>query len=287
MEFSQTELKTISELGKGNTAIAGLAKALQISKSQAYRVIRKLAEKGILTLSRRTLLLEQKTHVNLLLKLLAKAANLSEPLSGTGLCVYTALLQPKKLSELIRETGLHKTTILKKIRQGKKMSLLLTENKRYRINEKIWPDAKETLEEIKKYEQSIDARIPVNSTIYHKNSKELVFSNKQEQNAEKTAFSAYEKYGIKLLLTTNYYCLPKRMLTLKQVFQHSLFVAEKEPDTRHLLFVSLFYLKHKKELSAIKHPILENIGKVLSGQKVTGYPTLAEIKDKMGVYSIK
>ena len=114
-----------------------------------------------------------KTHVNLLLKLLSKTANLSSPLSGTGLQIYLAILEPKTIKEVEKETGLHKTTILKKINQGRKMSLLLIENKKYRINEKIWPDAKDCFIELKKYEDSVDTRIPVNSIIYFKNAGRL------------------------------------------------------------------------------------------------------------------
>src|SRR3989344_7439686 len=143
---------------------------------------------------------EMKTHINMLLTLLSKAANLSRPLSATGLQIYLALLEPKTIKEMEKETGFHKTTILKKINQGRKMSLLLIENKKYLINEKIWPDAKDCFIELKKYEDSVDTRIPVNSIIYFKNAEEIVFSNKEIIDAEKTAFSAYNQYSIKLLL---------------------------------------------------------------------------------------
>lgn len=287
MIFSITELKVISELGKGNEKISEIAKALKISLSQIYRVAQKLSHKGILSLSEGALLPKMKTHVNLLLKLLSKAANLSAPLSGTGLQIYLTLLEPKTIKEIEKETGLHKTTVLKKIKQGRKMSLLLIENKAYRINEKIWPDAKECLIELQKYENSIDPRVPVNSVIYFKNTEEIIFSNKENIYAEKTAFSAYNKFGIELLLITNYYCLPKRQLTKGEVFMHSLYVAEKSQDTRDLIFVALFLAKYKKELSGIKHRIVENLNKVFSGDHVPGYPLLAEIKDRAGIYNVE
>src|SRR3989338_4381220 len=155
---------------------------------------------------------EMKTHVNMLLTLLSKAADLSRPLSATGLQIYLALLEPKTIKEIEKETGLHKTTILKKIKQGRRMSLLLIENKKYRINDKVWPDVQEGLTEFKRYEDAIDPRVPVNSMIYYKNEDEIVFSNKGDIDAEKTAFSAYDQFGLKLLLITNYYYLPKRKL---------------------------------------------------------------------------
>ena len=287
MMFSKTELEMLSEVGKGTISISELAETLKISSSQIYRLAQNLQKKDILQYSKGVLNVAGKTYINMLLLLLSKAKNLSEPFSGTGLQIYSTLIEPKTVSEIEKETGLHKTTVLKKINQGRKMSLVLKEQKKYRINEKIWPDAKELLIEIRKFEDSIDERIPVGSVIYFKNEKEILFSTMMRVDAEKTAFSAYEKYGLGMLLVTKYYFLPKRNLTKKEVFRHSLFVAEKEPETRYLIMIALFYVKYKNELSRIKHKVMENILKVLSGETVLGYPALTEIRDRASVYSLK
>lgn len=286
MIFTQTELLVISELGQGNRRVSEIANALKISQSQVYRISQKLSDKGIVSLSEGTLQPEMRTHVTMLLNLLSRAPNLSVPLSGTGLRIYILLLEPKTTREIEKETGLHKTTVLQKIRQGRKMSLLLIENKTYRINEKVWPDAKECLTEIKRYDNSIDRRVPVSSVIYFKNEEEIVFSTKEDIDAEKTAFSAYEKFGIKLLLITNYYYLPKKHLTKEEVFRHSIYVAEKNQEIRYIIFVALFLAKYK-ELSRMKHHIIENLNKVFSGEKIPGYPSLAEIKDRADIYNIE
>lgn len=291
MSFSKSELDVIAELGNGNTSVADIAKALDISQSQIYRIAEKLSVKGILNRSGGVLVPEMKTHVNMLLKILAKAKRLAIPLSGTGLEIFMALTEPKTVKEVEMETNLHKTTVLKKINQGRKMSLLLIEGKTYRVNEKIWPDTKECLLELKKYEESVDKRVPVNSEIYFKNDEEIVFSNKEEIDAEKTAFSAFGDYGIKLLLTTNYYCLPRRKLSKENVFRHTLYVAQKSKEIRHLIFVALFYAKYKREIARIKHDmltqdILKNLDKIFEGGRISGYPTLQEIKDRAEVYDI-
>jgi len=277
----------LSELGKGNRIISKLAKALNISLSQTYRVAQKLSRKRMLILLKGTLQPEMKTHVNMLLTLLSKAADLSRPLSATGLQIYLALLEPKTIKEIEKETGLHKTTILKKIKQGRRMSLLLIENKKYRINDKVWPDVQEGLTEFKRYEDAIDPRVPVNSMIYYKNEDEIVFSNKGDIDAEKTAFSAYDQFGLKLLLITNYYYLPKRKLSRAKIFIHSLIVAEKSRDIRDLIFVALFLAKYKKELSKVNHLLVKNLNRVFSGEKIPGYPGLEEIKDRAKIYQIE
>ena len=287
MWFSKTELEVISQLGNGNKEVLEIAKALKISTSQIYRIAQKLNMKGILNLKESVLQPQMKTHLNILIKTLSDAANLSDPLSGTGLQIYLSLLEPKTIKEVEKETCLHKTTILKKINQGRKMSLLIIKDKTYRVNEKIWPNVREYLLELRKYEESIDTRVPVNSIIYYKNNDEIVFSIKEDFDAERTAFSAYEKYHIKLLPITNYYYLSKKHLTKEKVFMHSLYVAEKSKETRELIFIALFLAKYKKELSEIKHPIVENLKKILSGEIISGYPHLAEIKDRAIVYNIE
>ena len=286
MIFSKTELELLSEIGKGNRSITDLAEALQISLSQIYRISEKLHQKGILDCSKGVLHEEKKTHVSALIRLLTKARNLAEPLSGTGLQIYTAMSNSKTVAEVAEETKLHTTTILKKIRQGRKMSLLFKEKKMYRINEKIWPDAKECFREIQKYEESFDERVPVASTIYFKNEQEILFSTRDHVDAEKTAFSTYEQYGLGLLLVKKYYVLPKRHLSKREIFIHSLLVAEKEPETRYLIMLALFYLKYRRKLSGIQHPILDSLLKVLSGETIREYPTLKEIQDRTEVYTL-
>ena len=169
MRFSKTELQVISQLGNGNTPLPNLAKALHISPSQLYRIAQTLHQKGFLSLKEGVLQPERKTHVTLLLKILSEAVNLSTPLSGTGLQIYTSLLEPKTIKEVEAETGLHKTTVLKKINQGRKMSLVIIKDNTYHVNEKIWPAVRETLVELQKYEQLVDQRVPANSIIYWKN----------------------------------------------------------------------------------------------------------------------
>ncbi len=111
-------------------------------------------------------------------------------------------------------------------------------------------------------------------------------TSKEELDAVKTAFSAYQEYGIGLLNVTHFYYLPKKMLTKEDILKHSLYIAEKDMDTRYLIFIALFYAKYKKEFKT-KHPILINISTILVGGEVKGYPKYQEIKDRAEVYKIK
>jgi len=284
MKLSQTEILTIFEIGNGNNDPQDISRLLKISLSQAYRIIAKLKEKGIISES---VELEKKTYINSLFKLLLKSRYLATVLSGTGIQIFSKMINLKTANEIQIETKLHITTIFKKIRQARKISLIVSKNKKYCINEKIWPEIKEFLIEMNNHEKLLDTRIPVSSIIYSKKDNELLFSNRIVIDAKKTAFCAYEDYGIKIYNTTNYYFLPKRELTLKEVFLHSLIIAEKDHGIRNRIFLALFYLKHKKTFRSIRHPILDDIKQVLSGRKISGYPSISEIKEKAALYGIQ
>ena len=48
----------------------------------------------------------------------------------------------------------------------------------------------------------------------------------------------------------------------------------------------LFYLKYRRKLGLIKHPLLDKMKEILSGKQYVDYPTLAEIKEKAEIYDI-
>ncbi|MBU4502250.1 MAG: hypothetical protein KKA79_06645, partial [Nanoarchaeota archaeon] len=64
-------------------------------------------------------------------------------------------------------------------------------------------------------------------------------------------------------------------------------ITEKEKTIRHLTYATLFYAKFKKDLSSIKHPLLEKIKITLKGKKIPEYPKLEELKEKAEMYDIK
>ncbi|MCK5025153.1 MAG: hypothetical protein KAS15_01080 [Nanoarchaeota archaeon] len=286
MQLSKTEIRVLAEVAKGNNIIKTIAEALKKSNKQIYVTAKSLTEKGFIKLIKGTLKPKEALHITLFLQLLADIPNLAPVLSDSGIPIFIAFLKPMTIEEVSAETGFKKTMIYIKLQKAKKRSMIRKTGSTFKINAKMWLKLIDFLEELKKYEETIDARIPASSIIYYKNNKEIVFSSKEETNAVKTAFSAYQKYGIEILTITDYYYLPKKSLTKENVFFHSLYVTEKTQEIRHIIFVALFYLKFKKEFSRIRHPIIEKIGRVLVGEKIAMFPSLAEIKDRAEVYGI-
>ena len=288
MQLSQTELKVLEQVAYGNNRIEEIAQNLHRSSSQIYRAQQSLSEYGFLHLNNSNLEPEKSIYTSLILNLLSRYPNLIELFSDSGLKILMSILKPKSISEIMKETNLKRSTIYKKIRMGQNISAITMDNKhKFIINEKIWPNLKEYLEENRRREEKIDNRTPVNSVIYHKNENEILFSNKSELKATLTAFSIYEQYGIKLLLPTYFYYLPNRELSKEDILLHSLYIVNKDKDYRYLTYTALFYIKFKNEFSKIKHPLLKKIDSILKGKKIEGYPNVEEIREKGLSYDIR
>jgi len=288
MKLSQTELRVLEQVSYGNNRIENIAYNINRSNSQIYRAKQNLLEHGFLHLTRGRLEPEKSTNSALILNLILRYPNLIELLSDSGLKILMSILKPKSINEIMRETSLKKSTVYKKIKIGRNISaIVMNKNHKYTINEKIWPNLKNYLEENKRFEETIDNRIPVNSIIYYKNEDEILFSNNFELKAILTAFSAYEKYGIKLFLPTNFYYLPNKKLSKEEILLHSIYIINKEKDYRYLTYLALFYIKFRDEFLKIKNPVLKKIDNILKGDKIEGYPTLDEIIEKGALYDIR
>lgn len=286
MQLSKTEILLLEQVAKGNKAVKSLALALKVKERRIYAIITKLVEKEFIRRINGDIEPKDTLHVKLFLQVLIDYPNVTPALSDSGLPILTSLLKSSSIDEITDETGFKKTAIYTKIGEARKRSILIKTHSTYRLNNKIWGKLIEFLKELNKYESITDTRIPASATIYYKKNNEIIFASKEETDAEKTAFSAYEKYGIKLLTIKNYYYLPKKTLTKEEVLRHSLYIVEKEKDIRNLIFIALFYAKFKSEFK-IKHEILMNISAVLAKGTVKGYPGYQEIKDRAEVYGIE
>jgi predicted transcriptional regulator len=286
MRFSKSEILLLEQVAKGNKLIKSLALALKLKKRRIYIIVNNLVKKNFIRQLNGNIEPKEFLHVKLFLELLATYPNLSPAISESGIPILTALLKVSKIEEISRETGFKKTTIYTKLAKARKRSIIKKVQTNYKLNEKLWKKLIDFLVELNKYELMTDKRIPSGSTIYYKKDEEIIFASKQEVNAERTAFSTYEKYGIKLLTVKNYYYLPKKKLTKEEILKHSIYIFEKTKSIRDLIYIALFYAKFKNKFK-INHEILKNLNIVLQKGIVKGYPSYQEIKDRAEIYEIK
>ncbi len=287
MGLSKAELMILEQVAQGNQKVSDIAKALQKSEKQIYVGIKRLKGKGFITLHRGVVKGVHDLSVTLLLQLLSETPYVVSMLSDSGIPILQLLETPHTAQQIIQKTGYRKSIVYQKLKKGMGHNMIVEKDKTFQWNPLLWPLLKSFLREITLREQTIDVRVPSSSVIYYKTKDEIVFSTKEEWDATLTAFSAYENFGIKIYNITYFYYLPKKKLTEKEVFQHSLYITEKTVEIRHIIFVALFFLKNRKKLSHIQHPILEKIKRTLFGEKFGGFPSLQEIKDRAATYNLE
>ncbi len=192
----------------------------------------------------------------------------------------------RSVEALENETGIPKKTIyrylkdfirLGAIRRSKQGKTYL-----YSFNYILWPELKNFVTALLEYRSAY--LVPREALLIKGYGDSVLFKSIRQHDATPTSFSAYREYGIDLGLRDNYYTLPKRVLTIEEVFIHSLDSAE---DLWQRLFCILFYLKNRDKLEGIDHPMMKDIRAVLQGESIKGYPSLEEIEDRAELYEIE
>jgi len=282
MRLSKTELSVSAKIAEGNRAIPDIARSLKKSKSQTYRAGNNLEREGLASLKDGILAPSDTSHASLLLQLLSENPELAAPLSGSGIEILTALLEPKSLAGLIEEAGIGRGMAYLKLKELTTLGTVLKNaDKTYSLDRLAQPKLAEFLAELREHEMTTDPRVPAGSIIYYKTNKEIIFSTKAPTDATPTGFSAYSDYGIKTDLPARYFRLPKKRLTIKEVFRDSIKIAEREPTKQHLTWLAVFHLKHKDVAGSDMNPIVGKINAVMRGEVIEGYPTFREMRKKV------
>ena len=150
----------------------------------------------------------------MLVLLLKKYPNLINLFQGVGIIILLEFLHPKTVKAVQNNTLFDEQTVYKVLQKAKQISLVTKKDKTYYINEKTWPEAINFFLDLYKQEMSFDIRVPSDSIIYYKSKRDVLFSNLREiEGTELTAFSAFDKFGVKVFPATNYYYLPKNKLS--------------------------------------------------------------------------
>lgn len=284
--LTKTQLLVFYEVCQGNDRLSKILENIKMNKTHISEMIGILIREKLITKNKQKLSVSEYPFALKLQKLLVNK-NLIEILSNSGIEILITALEKKTITEIATETGLKEITIKQFIRKAQGSSIFIKEKKKYMVNNYVWPELIDFLKEYNNFQENYDYRVPLGSTIYYKNKKEIVFSTKQKFDATFTAFSAFRDYNLLIYTLENFYYLPKKQLTKQDILLHTLAVVEKTKDFREILYLALFYYKYKKEFKDIKHEILDNLNKIFSGEKIENYPPLKEIKEKAKVYDIK
>jgi predicted transcriptional regulator len=265
-----------------------LTEAENRTKAQIYKVLKSLREKETLRLEEGKIIIEDKTHIILLLNVLRRLHGSYEPVSNGGTEILAELATaPRSVNELAERVGVDRTTVSRKIKKMESRSMVDKDNGKYSINEGVWPDMEEFAKAYSQYRKNNDPRAIRGSKVYYVSNDLIVFSNESVVDLIRTAFSRYTEFGMKIGLRTNYYCNLKRDPSVADVFLHSLYVVSEDEDWWLRMMALIFYAKHKDELKGTKHKMKDEMDAVLTGSDVKGWVPLREIRERADMYGVE
>jgi len=153
--------------------------------------------------------------------------------------------QPNSLEALAGETGISSNTVYYYLQGFLRLGVVSRSKQSkaylYSFNYIVWKELKDFVTVLLEFQAL--RLVPRDALLIRSYEDSVLFKSLRPQNATPTSFSAYGEQGIELGLLDNYYTLPKRELSIEDIFIHSLDSAE---DYRQRLFCILFYMKEQK-----------------------------------------
>ena len=262
---------------------------LGLRRETVSRLLTHLVEKGLVERRGREVILAGTPPAEAFKKLYFshRASPLHKILSLRRVELLARLEQtPKSLEALAMETGIPSDTLYGYLKGFLRLGVVSRskEGKAYlfSFNYILWSELKDFVTSLQEYQ--VLRLVPREALLIKSYRDSVLFKSIRPQDATFTSFSAYEDYGIELFLRDNYYTLPRRELSIQEVFIHSL---DSAGEFSQRLFCILFYLKNRDKLEAIDHPMMKDLKAVLQGERIRGYPTLEDIEDRTDLYEIK
>jgi len=290
MRLSENEIHALILITRSQEPVHphAIQKELGLLKGSVSRIITGLQDIGLVERAGGEILLAPTPPAEAFKRLYYshRASPLQEILSGRRVELLSRLdSQPKSLETLAGVNGISNDTVYYYLQGFRPLGIVSRSMQGkaylYSFNYIIWPELKDFVTALREFQ--VLRLVPREALLIKSYENSVLFKSLKQQDATLTSFSAYSEYEIKLGLRDNYYTLPKRELSIQEIFIHSLDSAE---DYRQRLFCVLFYLKNRDKLKDARHPMIESIQVVLRGEHIKGYPTREDIEEQAELYGI-
>ncbi len=291
MRLNSNEIKALLLIASSERVLrpADIVSYLGLQRGSVSRIITNLRDKGLVEREDSWIVLAKAPPADSFKRLYyAHRASPFQLLLGDGRIELLSRLDQstKSAKELHEDTGIPLKTVYYYLHDFARLGVVVTTRKGrsslYSFNYVYWEALKNFVSPLQEYDK---ARLVPRDAMLIKIYKDgVIFKSLRVQDATLTSFSAYEDYGIELGLRDNYYTLPKRELSIEDVFIHSLDSAEGRSQR---LFCILFYLRNKDKMQRVLHSMVKDIRAVLQGEKVKGYPSLEDVRDRTEMYGIE
>lgn len=290
MRLSESEIEVLVLVAGAEQALhpANLSTALSLRLETQSRIVTRLVNKGLLEREDKEIALARTPAAEAFkgLYFSHRASPFSLLLADRRTDLLYWMKNEQRVVALEKETGIPKKTIyrylkgllrLGAVKRTKKDSVYL-----YSLNRILWPEIEKFVAALREYQAL--SFVPREALLIKSYNDSVLFKSIRVQDATATSFSAYADYGIELGLRDNYYTLPKRELSIQEIFIHSL---DSAGELSGKLYCILFYLKDREKLGATEHPMIKDLKAVLQGERINGYPTLEDIEERADLYDIR
>ncbi|MBR4686255.1 MAG: helix-turn-helix transcriptional regulator [Candidatus Methanomethylophilaceae archaeon] len=278
--FTYKELELIHYISRGITDIGDLSEKLGLSQSETYRIIRNLKSKDVLKTSNK-ICINSCAFAKRLFAIMSKGPEMARFFSDGRIYVLLSLLNPKTIQEISLETGISESHLHKILKIQTGGTVVRKIDGYYSLNSMKHPQIKAFLISLIDHLDVCDPRIPDNSILLFREGGEVVYSMTEMSLDQTTGFSALEDYGLTgWSFDDNYYTTKEDELTLDQIFEDAIRIAETEDSTRMRMANEIFYMKRKEELNPPKE-FLDKHNRILAGERIEKWPSLTEIQEKL------
>ena len=295
--FSIGEMEVLQCVSKGIRTMQMISEETGKDISQTYRVVQSLRSKDTLTLSDGRVSPSRKTHVVLLLDILRDSEYSATALGGIGIRLLIEFRVPQSVKNVCQKIGRSKSAVSRKMSQMLNVGMLWKKGTEYTINDLLWPKLRPLADECAAYTGTNDLRAPPGSSIYHSTEEYVLFSCYNKEGGCATAFSKYGDYGLDFAAGTEYCISPRKSVTLKEVFLHSLYILEKNDSWRLRMMALIFYVKHKDPINCadvekttskltIENSIRKEMDAVLRGERIKGWMPLEEMQERADMFGV-
>lgn len=291
MRLSQNEIKALLLITSSERMLLprDITNLLGLQRGSVSRIITNLRDKGLVDREDSGIVLAKAHPADSFKRLYyAHRASPFQLLLADGRIELLSSLDhsTKSAKELHEQAAIPLKTVYYYLHELARLGVVVTTKKvkssLYSFNYVYWGALKDFVSALQEYDKA--RLVPRDALIIKIYKDSVLFKSLRAQDATFTSFSSYMDHGIELGLRDNYYTLPKRELSIEEVFIHSLDSAEGRSQR---LFCILFYLRNRDKLQSVLHPMMKDIETVLQGEKVKGYPSLEDVKDRTEMYGIK
>src|SRR5487761_1620789 len=246
--MNQTEIRVLRLLKAASdhsTKVGNLANGLKISRRSIERTLKVLCEKGLASVQNGVASLSSTPKSSLLARL-SNDMQVYKLLLDSGERILPTLLEPKRISEISKLTGLSSITIRRSLTRMKETGTILQSGNEFSINEE-YHDVRVLASIL--YEEEL-------SKLIQNKNEQIVFRDASKiikrvplgtivSEGIKTAFSVFSSFGMDLRPESDYYVVPSQTIRREDAMVHALVVSANKLERTHC---AVFYVVNRNRI---------------------------------------